>query len=73
MGRVGSRAAADHPRRHGFGMETPAGSGRHLDVPKTRVVKVTNLNTEGPSSLRAALEAEAPSVVVFEVSATSST
>jgi len=52
----------------GFGMDTPAGSGRHLDVPETRVIKVTNLNTEGPGSLREALEAEGPRVVVFEVS-----
>jgi len=52
----------------GFGMDTPAGSGRHLAVPETRVIKVTNLNTEGPGSLREALEAEGPRVVVFEVS-----
>jgi hypothetical protein len=56
------------PGACGFGMETPAGSGRHLDPPKTRAIKVTNLNTEGPGSLRAALEAEGPRVVVFEVS-----
>ena len=56
------------PGAAGFGMETPAGSGRHLDVPKTTVIKVTNLNTEGPGSLRAALEAEGPRVIVFEVS-----
>jgi len=56
------------PGAAGFGMETVAGSGRHLDVPKTRVIKVTNLNTKGPGSLRAALEAEGPRVVVFEVS-----
>lgn len=35
---------------------------------RTRVIKVTNLNTEGPGSLREALEAEGPRVVVFEVS-----
>ena len=56
------------PGAAGFGMDTPAGSGRHLDVPKTRIIKVTNLNTTGPGSLRAALEAEGPRVVVFEVS-----
>ncbi|MFW6107062.1 MAG: hypothetical protein ACOC8A_00075 [bacterium] len=56
------------PGAAGFGMETPAGSGRHLDVPATRVLKVTNLKTEGPGSLRAALEAEGPRVVIFEVS-----
>ena len=56
------------PGAHGFGMETPAGSGRHLDVPKTRVIKVTNLKDSGPGSLRAALAAKGPRVVVFEVS-----
>ena len=56
------------PGAAGFGMETPAGSGRHLDEPQTRVIKVTNLNPTGPGSLREALEAEGPRVVVFEVS-----
>jgi len=56
------------PGAAGFGMDTPAGSGRHLDVPKTRVIKVINLNPSGPGSLRAALEVEGPRVVVFEVS-----
>jgi len=56
------------PGAHGFGMETPAGSGRHLGQPRTRVIKVTNLNTGGTGSLRAAVEAEGPRVVVFEVS-----
>ncbi len=56
------------PGAAGFGVETPAGSGRHLDPPRTQVIKVTNLKTEGPGSLRAALEAEGPRVVVFEVS-----
>jgi len=62
------RAPPIIPGAHGFGMETPAGSGRHLELPKTRVIKVTNLNTEGPGSLREALAAEGPRVVVFEVS-----
>jgi hypothetical protein len=56
------------PGAAGFGMETPAGSGRHLNVPKTRVIKVTNLNTGGPGSLSVALEAKGPRVVIFEVS-----
>ena len=56
------------PGAHGFGMETVAGSGRHLGTPETTVYKVTNLNTSGPGSLREALEAEGPRVVVFEVS-----
>lgn len=56
------------PGAGGFGMETPAGSGRHLSPPRTRVIKVTNLNDSGAGSLRSALEAKGPRVVVFEVS-----
>ena len=37
---------------------------------RTRVLKVTNLNTEGPGSLRAALAVEGPRVIVFEVAGT---
>ena len=55
------------PGAAGFGIHTTAGSGRHLDKPQTRVIKVTNLNPSGPGSLRAAVEAEGPRVVVFEV------
>lgn len=40
----------------------------YLGANKTTVYKVTNLNTEGPGSLREALEAVGPRVVVFEVS-----
>jgi len=39
----------------------------YLGSNRTTVYKVTNLNTEGPGSLRAALEAVGPRVVVFEV------
>jgi len=57
------------PGAHGFGMETVAGSGRHLPVPKTRVIKVTNLKDKGRGSLRYALENQpGPKVIVFEVS-----
>jgi len=55
------------PDAAGFGMSTPAGSGRHLDKAKTQVIKVTNLDTDGTGSLRAALEANGPRTVVFEV------
>jgi hypothetical protein len=55
------------PGAAGFGITTPAGTGRHTDPSRTRVIKVTNLNTEGPGSLQAALAAKGPRVVVFEV------
>ncbi len=56
------------PGAAGFGITTPAGSGRHLTPPATRVIKVTTLATEGPGSFREALEAEGPRTIVFEVS-----
>ena len=52
-----------------YGMTTPAGSGRHLDPPTTRIVRVTNLNDAGPGSLRDAIEGQTgPRTIVFEVS-----
>ena len=57
------------PGEVGFGMDTPAGSGRHLGTPATNVCKVTNLNDSGPGSLRNAIENEdSPKTIVFEVS-----
>jgi len=56
------------PGAHGFGMETVAGSGRHLPVPRTKVYKVTTLKDSGPGSFREALAAKEPRVIVFEVS-----
>ena len=58
------------PFAKGFGMETVAGSGRHLDPPSTTVIRVTNLNDSGPGSLREALAAEGPRTVIFEISGT---
>ncbi|MHC4248698.1 MAG: pectate lyase family protein [Planctomycetota bacterium] len=44
----------------GFGAETSAGRGG-------KVIRVTNLDSEGPGSLRAALETGSPRTIVFEV------
>ena len=48
------------PGVSGFGLDTRAGNGG-------QVIRVTNLDAGGPGSLRAALEAEGPRIVVFEV------
>ncbi|NCB26948.1 MAG: hypothetical protein EOM62_16030 [Bacteroidia bacterium] len=48
------------PGAEGFGTMTPAGRGG-------RVIRVTSLEDSGPGSLRAALEATGPRIVVFEV------
>lgn len=49
------------PGGNGFGMETPAGRGG-------KVLRVTNLNPDGKGSLKAAIDADGPRVVIFEVS-----
>jgi hypothetical protein len=47
----------------GFGTETKAGRGG-------KIISVTNLNNSGPGSLRAAIDAKEPRIIVFEVSGT---
>lgn len=49
------------PGAEGFGADTPGGRGG-------RVIKVRNLNAEGPGSLQAACEAKGARIVVFDVS-----
>lgn len=44
----------------GFGMDTPGGRGG-------QIIRVTNLQADGEGSLRRALEAAGPRIVVFEV------
>ncbi|GAA4881400.1 pectate lyase [Ferrimonas pelagia] len=52
----------------GFGMDTPAGSGRHEATPNATVYKVSNLNASGDGSLKACTDASGPRVCVFEIS-----
>ncbi len=48
------------PPAVGFGTDTPAGRGG-------KILRVTNLKAKGPGSLRQALAAKGPRIVVFEV------
>ena len=51
------------PGAEGFGAKTRGGRGG-------RILEVTNLNDDGPGSLRAAVDADGPRIVVFRVAGT---
>ncbi len=53
-------AAPAFPGASGWASETPGGRGG-------RIIRVTNLNADGPGSLKAAVETNGPRIVVFEV------
>jgi hypothetical protein len=57
---VAETALPAFPGALGWASQTPGGRGG-------QIIRVTNLDSEGPGSLRAAIEAEGPRIVVFEV------
>jgi len=57
---VADEGKAVFPGAVGFGVHSPAGRGG-------KIIRVANLNSEGPGSLRAALRTAGPRIVVFEV------
>ncbi|MEO8497370.1 MAG: hypothetical protein ABI614_20055, partial [Planctomycetota bacterium] len=58
------------PGLEGWGITTPAGSGRHVSPPESTVIEVTNLEDSGKGSFRAAVTATGPRMVVFNVGGT---
>ncbi len=60
-GAMDKAAIPAFPGAEGAGAFTPGGRGG-------KVLEITNLNDNGPGSLRAALEAQGPRIVIFHVS-----
>jgi len=56
------------PGLSGFGVDTQAGSGRHLKKPRTRIFRIRSLSDSGPGSLRECINAKEPRTCIFEVS-----
>jgi len=59
-GQITQHPVPAFPGAEGFGAQTPGGRGG-------KVLAVTNLNDKGPGSLRAAVEAKGPRIVIFRV------
>ncbi len=53
-------AAPSFPGAVGWASETPGGRGG-------QIIRVTNLNADGPGSLKAAIDTKGPRIIVFEV------
>ncbi|WP_049973697.1 polysaccharide lyase family 1 protein [Azospirillum sp. B4] len=57
---AGKADALAFPGAQGWAAHTPGGRGG-------KIIKVTNLNSEGPGSFREAIETKGPRIIVFEV------